>query len=60
MDGKPCCPCADLHFNTKLRDMLQIASRPKPHTPNFSLGFEALPTRLEKSRNVMQYAFFKL
>ena len=60
MDGKPCRPCADLHFNTKLRDMLQVVSGPKPHTPNSCLGFDALQTRLDKSRNVMQSAFFEL
>ena len=60
VDGKPCRPCADLHFNTKLRDMLQVASGPKPHTPNSCLGFEARQTRLDKSRNVMQSAFFEL
>ena len=60
MDGKPCRPCADLHFNTKLRDMLQVASGPKPHTLNSCLGFEALQTRLDKSRNVMRSALFEL
>ena len=59
MDGKPCRRGADLHLNTKSRDMLQIAAGQKPHTPNSCLGFEALLTRLDKSRHVMQSTFFK-